>query len=313
VHLLNKGNAPERALRLTHRVLGGDDLPVGARDELEEVAAELRLRTTMLRTGVGLVASSVEVSLSGSGVRVGIADAGAVIDAIDVATKLGTRVFEYLTNTPLRRRGAPSPELRKRFQLLVSQPTAGSFRFNLLFGASAEQLSLDYPTQVHVDPHRQAEMFTSIIEAAVDPIPNRMDEIVSSAEYRTAFLQLVRELIPRRRGLDRCTVRRLGAGDEGQVTLVPTQRSVILRRLSQAAGATGKVEETVGVLRALDLNHNWIELTAKDRPEIERYYSEGAVILEDVLQPLVNQDVVVRWTSRQPMRRTLLDIASATA
>jgi len=85
-------------------------------------------------------------------------------------------------------------------------------------------------------------------------------------------------------------------GDRQSVVLRPSSRKLIsdtLRRpASDSARDSAKTEELLhGVLRALDLDNDWLEVSIDGKPVKVKGVGET---VDDVIGPMVNHNVVVR-------------------
>jgi hypothetical protein len=88
-----------------------------------------------------------------------------------------------------------------------------------------------------------------------------------------------------------------GAGDRRPVVLSPSSRKLISETLkpkavAQPDGQNTKMEVSfVGVLRALDLDKDWLEITIEGQHQRIKGLSDT---VDDVIGPMVNHQVIVR-------------------
>ena len=116
-----------------------------------------------------------------------------------------------------------------------------------------------------------------------------------------AFTRLIRNIVPTKKGAEEVEVRRMTGGDVAEkVSLVRDTR----QKINDILKTTGDDEETSaaelrGVLRALHLDNNWIELALAPDGEHQRCETP-AETLDEVVGPMVNRSVVVfgRWKRR---------------
>jgi hypothetical protein len=101
-----------------------------------------------------------------------------------------------------------------------------------------------------------------------------------------------------------------GAGDRKPVTLSPESRKLISETLrgpkDQRLG--DKIEEEViltGVLRALDLDKDWLELSIDG---VHQKVTGVGETVDDVIGPMVNHDVIVRTRRSKGKLLKFIDI-----
>jgi hypothetical protein len=292
VALFRKAEAFREAIRYAHRYLGMDVLPEFAREELEELLdisrEEVRLRTAD-RT---VLADAMEWVFRGPAVGSGTAPISTVLHKVEQIEKFCIRVFEFTAGASLRQSGPIDQSLGESFELRIAEPIAGSFRFKVSFAAKVGQLPL---ISTHAIPtaERVSEVTSSILEGIEQPESGKLRSAVPHERYREVFVAMGRALLPDGKHLS--TIEAL--------TLLPTRPSRVVLTRSLRRGLTAelyrlKPAESIGTttlrgtLRALDLNRGWIMLGSKGRET--RCHVGNALVLEDVVGPLVNHPVRVR-------------------
>jgi hypothetical protein len=120
-------------------------------------------------------------------------------------------------------------------------------------------------------------------------------------------MKMARNLSPSGKAFSRLEIR--AAGDRRPVVLSPETRRMIsatLRGADRAApGAPEEPDVTIsGVLRALDLDKDWLEVTSGG--EHHRVVNVAETV-DDVIGPMVNRDVIVR-VRRGKRGLTFIDI-----
>jgi hypothetical protein len=301
-----KADAPEEGLRLARRLLAVEpDLPEFAIRDIEDLIDDLRLARDFHLAGQTVVPGAYECVLDGPRIWHGLAPADAVVQKIEQVSRYGIRVFEYVSHMPLRR-GPIEAHLRARFGLLMAQPTAGSFRFQLRFSSESQQLDLTMPTG---SPETQVpSVFGSILEAATQPDAGNLKEIVADESYRLVFLKLVRNLAPSGPDINRIELRPVGPVGAATVLTPSTARSLGQYISRTTSGARTKERTVQGYLRAIHLNEDWIGVGPKEGP-LERL---GAAhdLVEDTLSGLIDRRVSVQLR-RQRNAWVVTDVTEA--
>ncbi|MFZ0130632.1 MAG: hypothetical protein WAL77_14540 [Candidatus Dormiibacterota bacterium] len=288
IALFLKADAPETGLRLAHRLLAMEvELPAFAIRDIEDLVDDLRLARDFSARGQSVAPGAYECVLEGPHVGHGLAPADAVVQKVEQVSRFGTRVYEYLSRLPLRR-GAVEAHLRAQFGLLMAEPTAGSFRFQVRFSTQPQQLDLSgAPTPVG----DVTGLFGSILEAAVQPEADALTEIVPDEGYRLVFLKLVRNLAPAGPAIDRIEVRPLGPVGASTILTRQTART-IGRYITKTSAIQQERERTIeGYLRAIHLNENWIGVGPKEG-KLEKLGASHDLV-EDTLSGLIDKPVLV--------------------
>lgn len=302
VALFLKADAAEVGLRFARRLLASEpELPEFAIRDIEDLVDDLRLARDFHARGQTVAPGAYECVLTGPHVAHGLAPADAVVQKVEQVSRLGMRVYEYLSHLPLRI-GPVEPYLRTRFGLLMAEPTAGSFRFQVRFSTQPEQLDLlgSAPIDGNV-----TGAFGSILEAAVQADSMALKEIVPDEGYRLVFLKLVRNLAPTGSAIDRIELRPLGPVGAATVLTSQTARS-ISQTIIKASSQPKQPEQTVeGFLRAIHLNENWIGVGPKEGALRKLQASHDLV--EDTLSGLIDRPVVVRMR-RQGRASVVIDV-----
>ncbi|MCC7106143.1 MAG: hypothetical protein IT307_13450, partial [Chloroflexi bacterium] len=188
VALFRKAGALDEAIRHAHAFLGRTDLPDFARDDLDRLLDEMKFERSVLLDGRSLLPGSYEWILRGPGVGAGMARLSTVAQKIDQVARYAVRVYEYLAGLPVRMAGPVSPEVRRAFDVIVSEPVAGSFRFCVRFTVPARQLPL-FDMVEPVRPEQIGETFGAILDTGSRAGTDALGEIVADQTYQDAFLR----------------------------------------------------------------------------------------------------------------------------
>jgi hypothetical protein len=191
------------------------------------------------------------------------------------------------------------------FRPWLFQTAAGSYQFAVAV-QEARQPDLfraGGPTSADV-----ADRFLSILRASAEDPEEALPHVVPNDSYRATFLKLTRNLAPTGKTFDQLEVR---ASDEVRpITLLPTTRRAIgeaVRKTTQQRSDTANLpEETLrGVLRAVHLDDDWLEVTVEGQPV--KIVAVGEAV-DDVIGPMVNRPVVLRTARDTRGRRLFRDI-----
>jgi hypothetical protein len=147
----------------------------------------------------------------------------------------------------------------------------------------------------------------AVLEASVDGRGDRLAEIVPDEGYRNAFVRLTRNLAPTNGGAYSSLEIRT-AGDTSGVLVVEGARAELNKLLPRStrprSGVTAEPATVSGVLRAVHLDDDWIEIVA-DSGAIRIEGVQDA--MDDVIGPMVNRRVTAQ-TVRTTTRYELVDI-----
>jgi hypothetical protein len=192
----------------------------------------------------------------------------------------------------LRKKGPPSKEIRERCRPWIFQSVPGSYQFAVAVQkpAQAEMFPGDDP-----EPELLTEKFLAILKSAAEDPDEGLKKEVQAEDYRVTFLKMTRNLAPTGKVFSSMEVR--GAGDRSSVVLSPSSRKLITDTLK---GPSTPVDAQIdrpdsqlltGVLRALDLDNDWLEVTVDGSPTRVKGVVET---VDDLIGPMVNHDVKVR-------------------
>lgn len=295
VALWYKGREYAQATKLAHKWLGGDLLPDFAVEQLNHLLELVWTAEAAERAGVHFVSGDVLVSVRGGEVVHGGAPLDLIVRKIDEIKAVYFRAIEMLMGYPVRKRGAPSPELQDFFRPWLFQAPAGSYQF---------AVRVQEPPQRELFPEHRPTVekvtttFLEIIKATAGDPENELPQIVPDKEYRKAFLKLARNLAPTGKHYSHVEVRDASAPAVSPILMSPESRQAISSALRKEQPPVQREEEArlerlTGVLRALHLDDDWLELATDqpDRPHIR--IVEAGEALDDVVGPMVNHRVAV--------------------
>jgi hypothetical protein len=186
------------------------------------------------------------------------------------------------------------------FRPWLFQAPAGSYQFAVRVQepAQRELWEADRPRIEAVT----ATFFNVLRAAASDP-ETELPTIVPDRGYREAFLGLSRNLAPTGKTFERLEVRDAGApADPIALFAVDTRHQInaALRKVKQPRPSAVSDEPATieGVLRAVHLDHDWLEVATAETPPAHIRVDEAGEALDDVVGPMVNRRVIVTVVRR---------------
>jgi len=188
-----------------------------------------------------------------------------------------------------------APPASYQFAVMLQEPMQGQlFRERFIDGANVTAKLLE------------------VIRAAVEDPSGMFAQVVPSADYRSTFLNLTRDLAPTGKTFRKLEVRRASAPHGAPIVIFPDSRKEItqtLKRERRAASLEEEEAEVRGVLRALHLDDDWLQIDVDPQNRIR---IEGAKeVVDDVIGPMVNRLVVVEATRTKMGRYMFRDIQLA--
>lgn len=274
------------------------------REMLEAVADERTLHRSLNRHYTG---ESVTVSLRGGEVGSGTGPLDLIIEKTTGFRNLFYRLAEYVSAFPLRTRGTPPKELLDLMQVRAAQPSVGSYRLELKLTEPA-QFDL-FTAKPRLRPAEVSDILFKFLHAVNAGTTEAIETVIPDPGYRKALLELTRNLAPTGRRLTEIGIYRgKGVGVESAylTTALPDKIRKVLPQ--KPASLNSDYEELRGILRAVHLDENWLEITLPESRS-EKCDTEPDM-LDDVVGPMVNHEVIIRGRRRTRQgggRRLLVD------
>ena len=291
VSLYFKAEEWQAARSLAHRCLGSERLPGFAYRQLEDLLDSIKAR----QAGINLDAAQILISMFGGEILHGGAPTDLVVAKIQSIKSFIYRTTEYMKGLTHRQRGEPKEEIRRAYMPWIFQTTPGSYQF-LASVQPAQQLDLfddDLLGEQIIDKS------FDILQACTESPDVRLQEVVNDADYRKTFLKIARDLAPTSKNnrFKRLDVRSANFADP--VILLPATRDKINDAIKEYNSPLppGEEVEIRGILRALHLDDDWIEVIEKiEETEnfVKRRIDRVNEEVDDRIGPLVNQPVLVR-------------------
>jgi hypothetical protein len=165
-----------------------------------------------------------------------------------------------------------------------------------------------------VQIEKVATTFLHIIKATADDPEDALAEIIPDAEYRVTFLKLTRNLAPTGKDFSQLELKPVSATDTRPIILLPGSREAInhtlkKQRTSPPDASAREEVQLHGVLRALHLDQDWLEITIDSSTGQKpiRIYEAGETV-DDVVGPMVNRGVIIDAFVTGDGRHLLRDI-----
>lgn len=300
VALAYKAREYADAERSAHRYLADGGLPTFAEAQLRDLLHVIWSARAANDAGLLFIPGDVLVSVKGGLVIHGGAPLDLILGKVQGIQALLFRTAEMVLDRPLRTRGGPPSDIQSYFRPWLFQAAAGSYQFAVRVQgpAQGELWDVERPRVEHVT----ATFFKVLRATATDP-ETELPAIVPDSGYRGAFLNLSRNLAPTGKSFERLEVRDAGAPTEPVASLVSETRqqiNAVLRKVKVRRPAEGTDESVTieGVLRAVHLDQDWLEVATVEVPPRHVRVDEAGEVLDDVVGPMVNRRVVVTTTRR---------------
>lgn len=305
VSLRYKAAAYQQAEATAYRWLATGSLPDFAVEQIRALLETIWTESARDQAGVRFAPGQVMVSVKGGDIIRGGAPLDLIVAKVQTVQSLFYRTAEFVHGLPHRMRGAPSQEIQERFRPWLFQTAPGSYQFAVAVQERRQPdlFRTDEPAAAEV-----ARRFLKILRASAEDPEEALQEVVPDETYRATFLKLTRNLAPTGKTFGELEIR---AADEARpIILVPTTRRSIGEAVRKARPEQPDVaalrEETVrGVLRAVHLDDDWLEVTVQGQHV--RIVQVGEAI-DDVIGPMVNRPVILRAALDARGRRLFRDI-----
>lgn len=280
------------AARVAHTSSTLAGMPTFAAAELRALLQAIWNEAAQKEAGLSFVPGQVLISVKGGQVMHGGAPLDLIVEKVKNVQSLFYRTAEYLKSLPLRKKGPPSKDIQDHCRPWLFQSVPGSYQF---------VVAVQKPAQVEMFPDEKmepdilTEKFLAILRASAEDPEKKLPEVVTQEDYRITFLKMARNLAPTGKTFGQLDVR--GVGDRSPIVLSPNSRKLISDTLK---GPSTPVEAQIdrpnsvvlrGVLRALDLDNDWLEVTVDG--EAKRVKGVGETV-DDLIGPMVNHEVNVR-------------------
>lgn len=306
VALWFKGHEYALAEKLAYSMLGDSDIPDFARQDLRTLVQAIWTEGTKKQAGVTFMPGQVLVSVKGGDIVTGGAPLDLVVDKVQTIQSMFYRTIELANGVTLRRVGRPSKELQDACRPWLFQAPPGSYQFSIAIQKPAQP---DFFRQ-DFEPELIAQQFLQIVSAASTADRMNLEQLVPDKGYRDTFLKLTRSLAPTGNTFERIEFRT--SGETRPVSINGDARATINKELREQRDgedqSKGTPEEIVGVLRALHLDKDWLEVHVGSTGQRVTGLRDA---VDDVIGPMVNRTVRVQAIRSNRNKLKYVDIELA--
>jgi hypothetical protein len=305
VALWYKAGELNEAEHLAHTAAAVSFLPPFAADQLRSLLQSIWNELVQREAGISFAPGQVLVSVRGGHVVRGGAPLDLIVEKAQAVQSLFYRTVEYLRDLPLRKKGPPSRDLQERCRPWLFQSVPGSYQFSV---AIQKPQQPDLFGDPFPEPSVLTDTFLSILRAASEAPEDGLKAVVTKEDYRVTFLKMARNLSPSGKMFTQLDIQ--GAGDRKPVVFSQETRTLIssaIRGPDKPPSDQPDDEEITlkGVLRALDLDDDWLEISTDGT---HRKITGVGETVDDVIGPMVNHDVIVRVRPGKRKTLTFIDI-----
>ena len=281
-----KANDWDTARTLAHRFLGsGRHLDKLVVRKLEELLDSIKYQ----QAGFDVDSAQMLISAKGGDIQTG----GAPLDLIIAQTqKMNTLIYrtaEYMMDIPHRKRGGPNKDILESYQPWLFQAPPSSYQFTV---ALQQRRLLDSVVSL-TPPQEIIDRLFGIMRVCASSPWKELPKAVPDVKYADTFLKLTRDLAPTARGRFTQLVIRAKQADTPIILRSENRDSIndVIKDRRASTNGQEELDEIRGVLRALHLDRDWIEIF--DPSNSKSYRIDGAnEEVDDRIGPMVNQSVV---------------------
>jgi hypothetical protein len=297
--MLYKAQRYSEAETALFRLLGESDITDAARVQLRELLEVVWDEKVVLESGFQYTGDELLVALRGGLIGAGSAPLELVLHKAEGFKSLMTRVAEWVGGFGFRLRGRPPHEIAEMLQIRAAQAVAGSYQFSVRLAEPTEQALFEEERGAAVRPVQVSSSVVKIMKLLTGGTEEQIQEYVPQEDYRQAFTRLVRNIVPTKHDAREVEIRRIDGDVSESVQLVRDTRTRINELLRVPTEADTSVTKLRGVLRALHLDQNWVELLMPD--STHQRCETHPDVLDEVVGPMVNRRVIAygRWKGRQ--------------
>ena len=280
--------------------LATGQLPAFAQTQLRELLQAIWTAHAAERAGVRFVPGDVLVSVKGGQIIQGGAPLDLIVRKVEGIQAVLFRTVEMLLERPFRHRRPPEADVQSMFRPWLFQAPVGSYQFAVRV-QEPDQMELWEADRPKVE--QVAATFFKVLRASATDPEHELPSVVPDKQYREAFLSLSRNLAPTGKTFAYLEVRDAGAPTDPVASFgegTRQQLNVALRK-AKPPRTTAEIDEPItvnGVLRALHLDEDWLEVTTLDVPPGHLRVDEAGEALDDVVGPMVNRRVTVTAVRR---------------
>jgi len=254
------------------------------------------------QSGSSFSSDQIVFAIRGSKILPGGAPLSLLVSKVQTVQSLLYRTVELLAGVPFRTKGLPEKTIQDNCRPWIFQAVPGSYQFTIAL-ESASQYEMFENNIFKTDTLTKKLM--QIIRATASESDD-VESLIPQEDYRKTFSRLARNLAPNGRTHDEIAIK--SSADPLQIVLTPETRRIITHRIRQVETTLSNEDgiQIRGVLRAVDLNKDWLEISEKNTGKTIRIHKVGEIV-DDVIGPMVNQNVIVSVV-KYKLQRRFLDI-----
>ncbi len=312
VSLFYKGKDYAASQSFACHCLASTELPAFAVSQIQNLLQTVWGEQAIVAAGLNFTKQDVLVSVRGGEVLTGGAPLDLILRKVEEVRALFYRTVEWVMSKPLRIRGGPTAEIQQLFRPWLFQAPPGSYQFAVRL-ESPKQMEFRIVASA-VPPVEEVTLtFIEIVNATAADPEAEPAERVSDTGYRNAFLKLARNLAPTGKSFTELEIRSNVQPALGSVIFAPPSRKAIndtIRKHAAAPTAEGEGEpvKLEGILRAVHLDQDWLEVTIVDGVEQHIKVLQAGEAIDDVVGPMVNRRVTVDAVLTQNGKHVFKDI-----
>jgi hypothetical protein len=282
-------------------------LPAFATEQLQILLQTIWSNHVREQANVKFIRGEVLVSVKGGEIVSGGAPLDLIVRKVENIQALFYRATEFIKGLPHRKHGPAGLDIQKLCRPWLFQTVPGSYQFAVAIQESTqtELIPTGQPSSEEI-----TTAFLKILRASIEDPDRTLLEIVPDSEYRGTFLKLARNLAPSGKVFEEIEVK--AVPDFNPISITPSTRmilsEVIRKQFPKAKQSDVKEVTLEGILRAVHLDEDWLEVTVG----IEHIrILEAKETVDDVVGPMVNRQVIVQALRKPTGQYTLLDIQAA--
>ena len=300
-----KATSYKQAEQVAFQWLGYASLPAFAADQLRNLLQSIWSEKVRERAGIEFAPGQVLISVKGGEVIEGGAPLDLIVEKVQTVQSLFYRTAEFLVELPHRKRGAPAKEIQESCRPWLFQTVPGSYRFAV--AVQEKPFQPDYWKRDLPVAREVADCFLRILHTGIEDPEDGLPEVVPDPDYRETFLKLTRNLAPNGKVCDQLEIH--SADGLRAVRLDSEVRrkvgEVIRAHDTDADLPAAQRESLKGVLRAVHLDKDWLEVVADGEPVRVTKVEEQ---VDDVIGAMVNKPVIVHVRRRDGDSWRFVDI-----
>jgi hypothetical protein len=296
VALAYKGRDFTAAQQLAYRFLGKEIIPPFAISEIRNIVQTIWTEQAIAAAGVKFSKDDILVAVRGGQVMTGGAPLDLILRKVEEVRAMFYRTVEMLMQIPLRIRGAPKYEVQQLFRPWLIQAPAGSYQFAIRL-ESPRQLELGLDARYVPAVDEVTRKFIDIVSSAASDPEQALIAAVPDDGYRKTFLKLARNLAPTGQSFSELEIKSAARPQLDGIIFAPSARKIIDETIKKtappAAIDAGNPVTLTGILRAVHLDKDWLEVTVFDPDEKHIRIDNAGEAIDDVVGPMVNRRVKV--------------------